>query len=275
MSKKKKVKSRSRTKKVSFSLKTKLKLLFLGFFVVLVGLFFMTPQGQGVLNQVFSFGRLCSQKAHLKLDQVVVEGHVRTRKEDITQHLDLRQGMPIFDVDLDLKKQAVLSLPWVKSVVIERKLPSRIYIRVEEKKPIAIWQNKKQYFPIDEEGVVINDNKTVLKNILLVVGQDAPQHTPDLIKALNKYPALQKDVISAVRVGNRRWNLHLFDVTKGVKVCLPEVDIEGALARLSQEQENSDILNRDLSVIDLKLKDRFIVHAREIRGGKTKNGTKK
>lgn len=222
--------------------------------------FFLTPTGKNVLTQGRMFLDAVRQKAHLELEQVHVEGRIRTQLEDINKAVNVTQGMAIFEINLVELKENILQLPWIQDVLIERHLPNQILIRLTEKTPIAIWQHKKEYWPIDEKGNKIADNKTVLSNVLLVVGEDAPAHTPTLIKELNKYPNIAKNVISAVRVGNRRWNLHLNDVD-GLVVYLPETDIDKALERLQDFDERGQILNRNLNIIDLKLPDRLIVRS--------------
>ena len=224
--------------------------------------FFWTPTGKSVLTKGNEFLNLVKEKAHLELEQVHVEGRVRTQLDDINKAVSVTQGMPIFEINLIELKENILQLPWVQNVLIERHLPNQILIRLTEKTPIAIWQHKKEYWPIDETGQKIADNKTVLSNVLLVVGEDAPEHTPSLMAELKKYPNIAKNVISAVRVGNRRWNLHLNDVD-GLVVYLPETEIGKALERLQEFDERGQILDRNLNIIDLKLPDRLIVRSQE------------
>ncbi len=261
-------------KKINKFFKLKLTLLlFLCLVVVCAGIY-SSPLGKQIQKGWSVFSNLCVQKAHFSLESVVVEGHMRTKLSDVNSQLNLKRGMKIFEVDLEKEKSAVLELPWVKTVRIERHLPTQILISVTEKTPIAIWQNKKKYWPIDEAGNPIWDDKTVLKNLLLVVGEDAPKHTPELIDVLKDYPQLAETTKSAVRVGKRRWNLYLNDAENGLEIRLPETGIKEALERLKVFKEEGDILNRDLKVIDLKLPDRLIVKSSEPFEERVKNGKK-
>lgn len=256
--------TKKKTKKEGFwTLKRR---ILAGVFVVValaasIGIFYTTPQGKDFVKKSNETWALVQQKAHLELSQVPIQGHNRTKIEDIQKVLNLTQGMPILDIDLNEKRDAIAALPWVRSVVIERQLPNMIIIQVVEKEPIAIWQHHKKYSPIDEQGEPIPDDKTVISNVLLVVGEDAPKHTPQLIEELNKYPDIRKQVRSAVRVGKRRWDLYLNDAEHGLVVRLPETDIADALQRLKEFDETGQILERDLNVIDLKLPDRLIVRS--------------
>ncbi len=229
--------------------------------IIAVGVFITTPQGRNGMKQAQQFWQQVYQKSHLELRQVPIQGHNRTQLEDINKALNLSEGMPILEIDLQKKREALLALPWIRNVIIERMLPDTIIIQVEEKKPIAIWQYHQKYWPIDETGATIADNKTVISNVLLVVGEDAPKHTPHLIEVLSQYPTIREHVRSAVRVGKRRWDLYMDDVEHGLVVQLPETNIGDAINRLREFNETGHILDRDIHVIDLKLPDRLIIRS--------------
>ena len=234
--------------------------------VILIGaIFFLSPYGRAVIQAVKEMGCIVNERAYLVLDQVTVEGHIQTTKEKIIEVAGLEQKMPMIQVDLDEIQQKIKELPWIKEVVVERHLPRILIIRVTEKTPIAMWQNHKKYYPLDEEGKPIPDPTTVVGGVLLVVGDDAPEYTPALIEVLEKYPEIQEKVRSAVRVGNRRWNLILNDVENGITVKLPESGIEEALLKLQTASEQNKILKKNLDMIDLR-GDKLIVRLKE--GGK-------
>ncbi len=229
--------------------------------------FLMSPWGRPVVETVCTGYRIVVEKAHLVLDQVEVDGHARTSLADINTALGLTQGMPILEIDLAAARERLSALPWVREVSVERHLPSVLFVRIVEKKPVAVWQHQKKYRPLDEAGEPIDDDKTILSGLLLVVGDDAPEHTPALIRILAQYPEIAVKVRSAVRVGGRRWNLLLNDAEEGLEVYLPETDIAGALERLQRMNEEEQILRRDLQVIDLRIADRLIV--RTHKGGRS------
>ncbi|MBR6411762.1 MAG: FtsQ-type POTRA domain-containing protein [Alphaproteobacteria bacterium] len=198
------------------------------------------------------------EKMQLVLKKVKVKGHIRTELKDIHQVTNLSQSMPIFDVDLKEIHEKISALPWIKSVLIERQLPSSLVITVMEKTPIAMWQNNKKYMPLDEEGHPIPDEKTKLSDLILVVGGDAPEHTVELLNTLKNYPLIRERVKSAVRVGNRRWNLRL-DAVDGLVVELPEKDVANALERLQKSIQEDKLFQKDITSVNLREGDRLIV----------------
>ena len=72
-------------------------------------------------------------------------------------------------------------------------------------------------------------------------------------------PDLQKRIVAAVRVGERRWNLRL---NNGADVMLPEGHEVQALDRLVQLQQQHALLDRPLAAIDMRLGDRLVLRPR-------------
>jgi cell division protein FtsQ len=69
-------------------------------------------------------------------------------------------------------------------------------------------------------------------------------------------PALSARVKAAVRVGDRRWDLH-FD--NGSTVRLPESGADGAWHRLAKLERQEGLLERDIVSVDMRLGDRMTV----------------
>ena len=224
--------------------------------------FWFSPYGRATVKGIKEGYQTVVEKSYLVLGQVEIEGHARTQASAISEALEVKQNMPIFDIDLRKAQERLLKLPWVKKVVIERHLPSTLFIRIEEKEPIAVWQNKQKYFPLDAAGVPIDDDKVVLADLILVVGQDAPKHAPALIELLKKYPDIYSKVRVATRKGGRRWDLILNDVQDGIEVNLPETDVEYALSQFQKMIQEDKLMKRDLKRINLLHRDRLIVRKR-------------
>src|SRR3546814_9628127 len=58
--------------------------------------------------------------------------------------LGIGRGEPILRFDPDAAHEAILALPWVKTASVERRLPDTIFVRIEERRPMALWQNERQ-----------------------------------------------------------------------------------------------------------------------------------
>jgi cell division protein FtsQ len=114
---------------------------------------------------------------------------------------------------------------------------------------------------IDRDGRRIGPyNDARFSSLPLVVGDGADERATPLLQELARYPALQSRTRAAIYVANRRWNLKLND---GTDVKLPERNFDAALATLAKLDQESALLNRDITIVDLRLPDRVIVRLSE------------
>ena len=242
--------------------------------LVLGGFFFyVSPWGQAIRGYVKSGWNYIVDKADWHVDaekNIWVVGHKRTDKEDVLKALNIQLNQKMNTIDLDEKRQALEKLPWIKRVVIERKLPNQLVITVWEKTPIARWQNQGKYYLLDEDGQPVQDKQYLSEDLILVVGSDAPEHIIQLLAALDKVPDISTRVRSAQRIENRRWNLRLMDAEKGLEILLPQTDIEQALVRLDKQNKKDKLLKKDIESIDIRLSDRIIVHPKKVQKKKAK-----
>jgi cell division protein FtsQ len=191
------------------------------------------------------------------VEDVLVTGRGETKNTDLLDALGVARGAPILAYDFNSAKTRVEGLPWVLSARIERLLPNTLVVHLIERRPIALWQNQGQFALIDEEGVVITrDNLGRFSNLIQIVGEDAPSQVGGLLELLSTQPKLKDRVKAAVRVGGRRWDLVL---NSGIDIRLPENGAPQALARLSDFEQETGVLGRKVSILDLRMPDRVIV----------------
>jgi cell division protein FtsQ len=198
-----------------------------------------------------------SVRLGLTVQDVSLEGRRFARRSHIVKALGVKRGDPILGFDLDSMRQRLVDLPWVREAHVERYLPDRIRVEIQEREPMALWQRKGKLVLVDNYGVVITNRKlNRFRKLIIVVGNDAPRHAPTLFAMLAAEPALAKRVTAAVRVGARRWNIKL---KRGIRIQLPESDPHRAWRRLAELNAKHRLLARDIKSIDMRLPDRLIV----------------
>ena len=181
--------------------------------------------------------------ADLRLKEIYVRGRNKTNEKELLDSLKIERGMTIVSVDLKAAREAVQRLPWVKTVHIERRLPHVLYIDLTERTPIAVWQNKGEYRPVDSDGQPIEILVKKLNGLPLVLGEDAPEKTPELLAFLAQEPELNKRVKAAVRKSRRRWDVIMDNIDNGVTVRLPEKDPASAWGRLANLNRTQKLLS--------------------------------
>jgi len=198
-----------------------------------------------------------SARSGLIVRDVLVEGRGETTKAAIRAALDVEIGQPLLDFAPQTARQGLETIGWVKAATVERRLNGTIYVRLVERKPIALWQKNSHHVLVDAEGVILlRDGLARFAHLLVIIGDDAPNHAPALLALLQNQSILSKKVAAATWIGDRRWDITLTD---GIKVRLPENDMETAWLKLIDLENRHSILGRDVIAIDLRLSDRLVV----------------
>jgi len=192
-----------------------------------------------------------------RVNDVLVMGREETSRQALLKAVRLVRGAPILAFDLEAARQRVEALPWIRRATVERMLPDTVLVTVEERRPLALWQNDGQFALIDFHGeIILRKGLESYNNLLVVVGKGAASRAAKLLATLGVEPELMGMVKAAIWVGGRRWNLRL----KGdIDVQLPEQDPGAAWKRLAEYEKTHQVLERDVQVLDLRIPDRLIV----------------
>lgn len=194
------------------------------------------------------------------LDDITLEGRQKTSVADVMQVIELQRGDNILEINLQEVRDRVKSLPWVKDVtVIRRYFPNIIHISIKEKTVKSIWQYKNEFYPIDEDGQIIETEYVPQKNILQIIGEGAPENLNNLLQIIEPDKELFSRLKAANFISKRRWNLIFDDVEHGITVKLPEEDVAAAWKKLVKLDKTRGILKRKLTFIDLRLKNKVVV----------------
>ncbi len=235
------------------SLKQINKRIYLGIVLVVFAILI----GTGWLMDLWlASGRLIgafSAKQGFELTEVKISGRLNSTSESLRKAINLQIGMPLIAIDLHQVKSDLEKLAWVKSVkTVSRIYPGLIFIEIEEKTPVAIWQYQGKFSLIDIDGQIIPISDVQrFSNLMVIVGENAPQKTPELIKMLSTQSSLQDRVTAAIWVGDRRWDLR---IDNRIEVILPEEGATDAWLFLAQKHQEQRILDQPIKRIDLRIK---------------------
>ena len=211
-------------------------------------------------NSVFEAAADSLADAGFRVEEVMLEGRHNESSAQIMRALDISRGVPLMTVDLKSARTRLEELPWIRVASVEREFPNTVRVRIVERRPLALWQRKNELVLVDDEGGVITSQKLDrFPNLLVLVGKDAPMYATSLLSILAHEPALKQRVNAAVRVGDRRWNIHM---DNGVYVRLPETDALSAWKRFARLERQHKLLKQDLLSIDLRIPDQLIVRTR-------------
>jgi cell division septal protein FtsQ len=93
----------------------------------------------------------------LQVARISVRGHEQLSSGEVLALVDGLRGRNILTVNLDELQQRLLASSWVEEAHVRRILPSRVDIRVRERRPIGIGRLAESLYLIDASGVVIDE----------------------------------------------------------------------------------------------------------------------
>jgi len=128
-----------------------------------------------------------TSKIGFTIDEVVIEGRKRTNSSELLKAIGLSRKDNIFEVNVYDLQERVQKLPWVRKAVVRKSfLPNVIMVYIQEKEVQSLWQISEQFYPIDEEGRVIEADYVPDKPVLLIVGNGAPENINSLLNIIKK-----------------------------------------------------------------------------------------
>lgn len=201
-----------------------------------------------------------TSKIGFNVDDIIVEGREKVSKQEILDVIAVNRNNNLLELNVNDIKAKIEALPWVSSAIVKKSFfPNILHISLKEREVMAIWQFSDKFYPIDFQGNVIDADFRPLKQMLLIVGDKAPQNINQLLEDIQGDNEILKRIKVANYISHRRWNLILDDIKEGITIKLPEDDIKNAWEKLLKLNATKGILKRKLTFIDLRLKDKVIV----------------
>jgi len=161
-------------------------------------------------------------------------------------------------------KEEIITIPWVKDVEIQRKLPYTVNVKVQEYIPFALWKEKNdsKLKLIDETGFIIPVSPTNIPefyNLIVISGKNARENIPSLFNLLYINSDLSLRIEFANWIGNRRWNI-IFDNETVVK--LPETNLIEAWVKLIELYRVKGLF-LDLKILDLRVEGKVYLEYKD------------
>jgi cell division protein FtsQ len=228
-----------------------------GYVVLSLGWAAHTGKLQQALGEVEADFWQATATLGFRVDQVLLAGRSHASAEEVKAALAVTQGSPIFSYRLTDLKAQLEKIAEIDTVRITRQLPNQLVVTIEERIPVAWWQKDGVQRLIDAKGVVLaRERYRGTKGLPVVVGEDAPEHIGALMTLLETTPSLKTDVVAAVRVGARRWNVQL---KNEMTVMLPEEKPQEAWERFAKLVEKEALFSKAIRSVDMRIEDRVFI----------------
>jgi cell division septal protein FtsQ len=209
---------------------------------------------------------LFSANPGFEIQHLLISSDGRLTEDRIREYTGLSEGMNLFEKSFEDIEKALAEVPVVESVLIERKLPHTLELKVKERVPVARILgriNRKYAFVVDRYGYVLPPRQSA-SSLPLLKGLDAdlklglPAEHPDVKPAL-KIIALC-DSVGYLRTYVRVESLDVkysdfidMRLQGGVRVRMPRFSIEDKLQNLATVIKIAHGQGRRVKEVDLTL----------------------
>ena len=203
--------------------------------------------GAAALGEVAQ-GRFAA--AGLAIGEISISGQTLTSEQAIFDALGIEPHTSTVSFDVEAARQRIAQLPAIDGVTVRKTYPGDVSVTVTEKIPVARWKVDGITFVVDASGEQIGEDRGAYGDLPLVVGDGANDDAMVMIRALDQHPSLKDGLVALSRIADRRWDL-IYDT--GLRVQLPELGVARALRNLEFYQADYQLLDRDVTVIDLRV----------------------
>ena len=188
--------------------------------------------------------------AGLAIGEISISGQSLTSEQAVFDALGIEPHTSTFAFDVEAARQRIAELPAVASVTVRKTYPGDVIVTITEKVPVARWKVDGITFVVDASGEQIGEDGGAYGDLPLVVGDGANDDAMVMIRALDQHPVLKEGLVALSRIADRRWDL-IYDTA--LRVQLPELGVARALRNLEAYQANYQLLDRDVTVIDMRV----------------------
>jgi len=201
--------------------------------------------------------------------QVDITGTVNQPKLSIYREVLQGGSDSMLLADLPAMRERLIALPWVRDANVHRRWPDRLEVRIIERKPAAVWQHQGRLRLIDADGVVLPAvDLADFGQLPLLVGANAQEQAPAVLKLVASQPGIASDIEAAVWIGQRRWDLRM---KSGETISLPEGPAaQAALMRFAEIHRETPLLGRGFVRFDLRIPEKMVVRVSSEAGGVAK-----
>ncbi len=202
------------------------------------------------------------ERPEFMVQTMAIDGASDSVAEDIREVLPIDFPMSSFDLDLDAMKDTITGLSPVKSATLRVRKGGVLQVNVVERKPVLVWRLRDGLHLVDTEGYVVAQvaHREEYNHLPLMAGEGADSHTNEALALMKAAGPLGDRVRGIVRMGERRWDVVM---NRDQRIMLPEVGAVAALERVVALSQVQEMLERDLSVVDMRLGERPTIRIAE------------
>lgn len=124
-------------------------------------------------------------------------------------------------------------------------------VEISERVPVLVWRDQGALELLDGEGARVGgvDHRDARVDLPLIVGKSADQYAGEALEIIAAIGPFAPRLRGLQRIGERRWDVVL---DRNQRILLPTENSVRALERVVALQRASDVLSRDVLVVDMR-----------------------
>lgn len=195
------------------------------------------------------------QRPEFMVNLMAVDGAGDSVASDIREFVPIDFPVSSFDLDLETIRQTIIGLYPVKEASVRIRPGGILQIDVIERVPALVWRTRDSVELLDETGAHVGfiQSRAERPDLPLIAGEGADEHVHEATQLFASAVPLGDRLRGLVRIGARRWDVVL---DRDQRILLPVKDPVQALERVIALSEADDMLERDVTVIDMRLSQR-------------------
>jgi cell division protein FtsQ len=217
-----------------------------------------------------------------KLEDISFQGLKRVSQGELLKKAGLENGVNLLALNLNDVKKNMESLPWIKSVALQRELPNKLRVAVAEYQPVFLVLVERDLYYLDETGVLFYKVEGgqgpslplltgLSKGDWTASGQMKPQIFQEVIR-LKGYLSQGQDPFYPEKLSEIHFDpdcgFSLFTLERGIRISLGKEELQSRVQRL--EKVWTELSKRPhlegLKGISLQFGQRIIVHGVRTKG---------
>ena len=205
--------------------------------------------------------RMVQDRPEFEVRHLRIEGARPDLRAAIGAALSLDLPESRFRLDLDAIRRAVEALAPVRSAEAQLRDGGLLLLRVVERTPAVAVLAEGGIDVLDGEGVALARMELIeeVGALPLLAGRGAEAAVPEALALTAAAAPLHDRLVGLARVGGRRWDVVLSDEQR---ILLPEDGPAEALGRALALHDAQEVLDRNVAVLDLRLRGRATLRLR-------------
>ena len=218
--------------------------------LLLIVLIFLTTFNPNKINLIQT-----KNNEFFKIQTIDIMGNFLVKKNEISEKLTTIYNKNIFLIKEEDIQEPLKDINFLKEVIVKKKYPNTIIIKIIETEPVAIiFKDKTKYLLDSSSNLIPFENNINFIQLPSVFGQGAEDNFINFFNQLNNNNFPKKKIKKYYFFQIGRWDVELLN-NKTIK--FPDENIEKAIKKSVELLDRKDFVN--YNIIDLRIDGKIIV----------------